>query len=107
MHPARTRCNTGAATASKTQPVAMHWTQTKGAQMQLIEEVRANQALPAPAVARMIRATAGVSQERLARELGVHRMTVARWESGRRRPRGTVRAAYSALLSDLQRAVAS
>ncbi len=74
--------------------------------MQLVDEVRANRTLPTPAVARMIRTTAGVSQKRLAQELGVHRMTVVRWEAGTRRPRGSSKAAYAELLGQLQKAVA-
>jgi DNA-binding transcriptional regulator YiaG len=73
----------------------------------LVEEVRIAHRLPSPAAARMIRVTAGVSQERLARELGVHRMTVARWETGTRRPRGAARAAYAEVLQQLREAAAA
>ena len=52
-----------------------------------------------------IREGAGVSQVRLARALGVHRVTVARWESGDRTPRGTLRERYTALLDELRREV--
>ncbi|MBK6442809.1 MAG: helix-turn-helix transcriptional regulator [Actinomycetales bacterium] len=48
-----------------------------------------------------------MTQARLARELSVHRLTVARWESGERRPRGTLRVRYAELLHDLQMEVAS
>lgn len=75
--------------------------------MDLLDEVRQAKKLPAPATARMIRLTAGVSQERLARELGVHRMTIVRWESGERTPRGLHRAVYAELLDQLRMAVAS
>jgi DNA-binding transcriptional regulator YiaG len=54
-------------------------------------------------MARAIRESAGVSQARLAAELGVHRMTVVRWESGARSPRSDQRAAYAALLAELQK----
>ena len=64
---------------------------------QLIDEVRRARSLPRPAMARAIRESAGVSQARLAAELGVHRMTVARWESGARSPRSDQRTAYAAL----------
>jgi len=70
--------------------------------MQLVDEVRQSRRLPQPAVARMIRMTAGVSQERIAREIGVHRMTIARWESGERRPRGEPRLRYIELLDALR-----
>ena len=46
----------------------------------LVAEVREAQSLPAPDVARAIREAAQVSQARLAGELGVHELTVARWE---------------------------
>lgn len=73
--------------------------------MTLIDEVRRARTLPPPHAARQIRLAAGVSQERLAAELGVHRMTVVRWETGERAPRGLQRAAYAQLLGDLQSVV--
>lgn len=72
---------------------------------QLVEEVRATRALPTPALARAIRQAAGVSQQRLADELGVGRVTVTRWESGERRPRGPLAVAYAQLLAELRREV--
>ncbi|MCW3039253.1 MAG: hypothetical protein JWM31_1158 [Solirubrobacterales bacterium] len=74
--------------------------------MPLVDEVRMAKRLPAPEVARMIRISAGVSQTRLAQELNVHRMTVARWETGKRRPRAQVRVKYADLLDQLRREVA-
>jgi DNA-binding transcriptional regulator YiaG len=50
---------------------------------------------------------AGVSQQQLADELHVHRVTVARWELGERVPRGDIRLRYIALLDELQAAVAA
>jgi hypothetical protein len=38
----------------------------------------------------------------MANELGVHRVTVARWEAGLRRPRGRLLHAYATLLDALQ-----
>ena len=73
----------------------------------LLEEVRWSRRLPAPNVARMIRVAAGVSQQRLAAELCVHRMTVVRWESGERVPRGLHRVAYAQILEKLQSELAS
>ena len=67
----------------------------------LIAEVRAARQLPTPALAREIRRAAGVSRDRLAAELGVHPVTVTRWESGTRHPRGTLRVAYAQLLGQL------
>ncbi|WIB68069.1 helix-turn-helix transcriptional regulator [Curtobacterium sp. MCBD17_035] len=68
----------------------------------LIEEVAAARQLPTPRLAREIRLAAGVSQARLATQLGVQRVTVARWESGVRRPRGQNLLAYVGLLRNLQ-----
>lgn len=67
----------------------------------LLDEVRLSNGLPAPPLAREIRRAAGVSRARLARELSVHPITVARWERGTRRPRGEIRLAYARLLADL------
>ncbi|WP_203654633.1 helix-turn-helix domain-containing protein [Demequina activiva] len=61
----------------------------------------ADRALPTPSVSRAIRQSCGLSQARVALELGVSRMTVSRWERGARRPRGLRLVAYTALLSDL------
>jgi transcriptional regulator with XRE-family HTH domain len=71
----------------------------------LTEEVLRSRRLPPPAVARAIRHEAGVSQHRLAVELGVHRVTVARWELGMRVPRGSLRLRYADALNELQREV--
>jgi transcriptional regulator with XRE-family HTH domain len=68
----------------------------------LIDEVKARSELPRPAAARMIRETAGISRQRLGAELGVTRMTVARWENGQRRPRGQHLLAYAQLLNELK-----
>jgi transcriptional regulator with XRE-family HTH domain len=70
---------------------------------ELLEEVRRARRLPPPALARAIREAAGVSQQRVADELGVHRVSVARWELGRRRPRGQLLVAYNDLLDALRR----
>jgi DNA-binding transcriptional regulator YiaG len=71
---------------------------------QLVREIRRARRLPPPALARAIREAAAVSQERMAGELGVHRVTVARWETGRRRPRGKLLYSYVALLEELREA---
>ena len=70
----------------------------------LRDEVRRSRTLPGPQACRAIRLAAGLSQERLARELGVHRVTVTRWEAGRL-PRGQARLAYGDLLRELQAVV--
>ena len=69
----------------------------------LISEVRERRNLPSPAEAIAIRKRAKVSQSRLAAELGVHRVTVARWEAGERHPRGEVVERYAAILRALAR----
>jgi DNA-binding transcriptional regulator YiaG len=69
----------------------------------LFAEVRAHRHLPDPAAARAIRLAAGVGQTRLARELGVHRVTVARWERGTRTPRGQFLKRYVELLELLRK----
>jgi len=68
----------------------------------LIDEARARRELPSPALARAIREAAGVSQEGIARELEVTRMTICRWEAGTFKPSGQRRIAYAALLRELQ-----
>lgn len=68
----------------------------------LAERVRTRPRPPSPALARAIRAEAGVSQTEIAKELGVHRVTVTRWELGTRRPRGATLAAYVDLLEELR-----
>jgi DNA-binding transcriptional regulator YiaG len=71
---------------------------------ELAEDVRAARRLPAPTMARAIRLAADVTQVRIAAELGVHPVTVARWEAGAHRPRGRLRVAYASLLAELQEA---
>jgi transcriptional regulator with XRE-family HTH domain len=68
----------------------------------LIEQVKAARRLPPPAVARAIRDAAGVSQQQLADELGVNRVTIARWELGTRTPGGQLRLRYFDLLEQLR-----
>ena len=69
--------------------------------MSLIEEVRARQ-LPPVRMRRAIRLAAGVSQVRMAAELGVHRLTFIRWENGTQEPRGDSGERYARLLAALQ-----
>ena len=71
----------------------------------LTAEVLAARRLPPPAVAKAVRQGAGVSQARMATALGVHRVSVARYESGARKPRGELRLRYMELLEELQREV--
>jgi DNA-binding transcriptional regulator YiaG len=64
----------------------------------LSDEVR----LLVPREARRIRKSAGVTQARLAAELGITRVSVYRYEAGDRSPRGDRRTAYARLLADLE-----
>jgi transcriptional regulator with XRE-family HTH domain len=70
----------------------------------LVERVRAARRLPSPVAARAIRIDAGVTQRELANELGVDRVTVARWELSERTPRGELRLRYAQLLEQLREA---
>lgn len=71
----------------------------------LIGEVRESLSLPDGGTARQIREAAHVTQERLAAELGVSRVTVARYELGLRHPHGPRRLAYARVLNSLRREV--
>lgn len=68
----------------------------------LLDEVTKAKRLPSPEMRKAIRREAGVSQTRLAAELGIDRVTLARWESGGRTPRGDLLMKYSDLLTELQ-----
>lgn len=68
----------------------------------LVSEVRTMRQLPTPTLARAVREAAGVSQARLAQELGVGRVTITRWESGQRRPRGPLARRYGDLIARLR-----
>ena len=73
----------------------------------LAEQVRAARRLPPPGIARAIRDAAGVSQQQMADELGINRVSLARWELGTRAPRGELRLRYIELLDELKDAVAA
>jgi DNA-binding transcriptional regulator YiaG len=73
----------------------------------LADEVRSRPKLPVPAVRQAIRRKAEVAQDRMARELGVHRVTFLRWERGDRTPRGAQLDAYARLLRELDEATQS
>jgi len=72
---------------------------------ELIRRVRARRRVPPPAVARAVRTAAGVPQDAVADELGVHRVTVARWELGTRRPRGELAQRYADVLECLRKEI--
>jgi DNA-binding transcriptional regulator YiaG len=71
----------------------------------LLDEVAESLSLPSPAKARAIREAAGVSQTRMAQELGRAPLTIHRWETGATVPTGEQRIAYARLLRDLDQAV--
>jgi DNA-binding transcriptional regulator YiaG len=64
----------------------------------VMERVRVRRMLPSPDALRVIRQKAGLSQGDVAAVLGVERVTVSTWETGRHTPRGAVLDAYMALL---------
>lgn len=72
---------------------------------ELVEELRRKARLPVPAMRRAIRESAGASQGQIAAALHVDRVTVWRWEQGRRTPRGELRDRYVTLLEELRRMV--
>lgn len=68
----------------------------------LVRKLAALSRLPQPDIRRRIRRQAGASQIDVARECGVTREAVGRWEDGSRRPRGEHLLRYVACL-DLMR----
>lgn len=68
--------------------------------MSITQDVQ-HEKLLEPRVAREIRERAGLTQGRIAAELGVWAETVQRWEAGTSRPRGGMRFRYARLLADL------
>ncbi len=67
----------------------------------LIKETRALRQLPSPEERRNIRLEAGISQQELAAALGASRVTLSRWETGTRRPRGEMAIRYARALERL------
>lgn len=67
----------------------------------LLADARRRQDLPAPALRRLLREQAGLSQAEVAAVIGVGRPSVTRYESGERSPRGPGRLAYIDLLERL------
>jgi DNA-binding transcriptional regulator YiaG len=71
--------------------------------VKLIDRLRAEQSLPAPAERKSVREGAGVSKRAIALELDVSPMTIGRWESGDRHPRGDMAVRYGELLTELSK----
>jgi transcriptional regulator with XRE-family HTH domain len=68
---------------------------------QVLDEARVRRSLPDPAIRRLLRERAGLTQAEVARALGVTKTAVVRWEAGARVPRLRVRTEYVALLERL------
>lgn len=73
----------------------------------VVERIRLSKRAPSPEMARAIRKAAGVPVQAIADELGVDRVTVHRWESGIRQPRGDNLRRYVELLEEIQYEVAA
>jgi DNA-binding transcriptional regulator YiaG len=69
----------------------------------LLIDARRRRSLPPPAIRRLLREHAGLTQAEVATVLGVGRPAVTRYETGARDPRGEVRHAYVELLELLAR----
>lgn len=54
--------------------------------------------LPQPRVRKALRIAAGLTQADVAGSIGVTRVTVSRWETGVREPRGALRRSYAEAL---------
>jgi DNA-binding XRE family transcriptional regulator len=67
---------------------------------EVLAQARTQRRLPKPPVRREIRK--GLTQDGMARVLGVTRITVLRWEAGQRSPRGKLAARYVDLLDRLR-----
>jgi DNA-binding transcriptional regulator YiaG len=68
----------------------------------LAAKVKARRELPTPTMRRALRVDARLSLEDVAREVGVTRQAVSRWELGARAPRGRNLDAYAAVLASLR-----
>lgn len=67
----------------------------------LLSRGRMRRALPVPAVRRLLRERAGLSQAAVADVMGVSRPAFTRWELGQRTPRGVILERYVELLDRL------
>ncbi len=67
----------------------------------LLSKSRRSRDLPPPALRRLLRQRAGLSQEAVAGVLGISRPALTRWELGQRTPRGATLEAYIELLDRL------
>lgn len=67
----------------------------------LSDDLKADR-LPPPEMRGAIRRAAHGTQAKVAEHLGVHPVTVARWEAGTREPRGELRRRYRDALDEMQ-----
>jgi DNA-binding transcriptional regulator YiaG len=72
---------------------------------EIVQKALSRRSMPSPKKRRTIRKKAGLTQEDVARPLGVDAATVCRWEAGGSSPRGASFDAYLRLLETLQREV--
>lgn len=70
--------------------------------MKLAQKVRAKRELPPPEERRAIRIAAGVSQEDIAKELGLSRAAISRWETDKRTPQDEHLLGYVKILRTLR-----
>lgn len=68
-----------------------------------MQRARRRGQLPPPAVRRHLRERVGISQRDLATAIGVDRVSVSRYESGSRSPRGAIVDRYLVVLDRLAR----
>jgi len=67
----------------------------------LVDTSRARRRLPEPAMRRLLRERARLTQDEIARVAGVDRATISRWETGSREPRGELLTRYLEILDRL------
>ena len=72
-----------------------------------LRRVKTSSRLPTPRVRKAIREQSGLTQERFAKAIHIHRVTLARWETGVSEPRGDARIRYVEALDKLRQAVAT
>lgn len=66
-----------------------------GLEPSAVHEAMQRQTLPSATAAREVRIAAGLSQQTAAAQIGVHRMTLNRWETGEREPLALLRDRYA------------
>ncbi len=70
---------------------------TSDAMADVLSKAQVRRRMPSPEARRLLRTRSGLTQDDLARALGVNRATVSRWEAGRN-PRATLAARYLELM---------